>query len=118
MILDQIVNTKRDEVQELYQSTSTAQLLRECQDVAAPLMFHDALLKGSSQSEAGIALLAEVKKASPSKGVIREKFHPIEIASIYEKSGASAISVLTDVSYFQGSPDYLKAIPSQINRPI
>jgi indole-3-glycerol phosphate synthase len=65
-----------------------------------------------------IRLIAEVKKASPSQGVIREDFDPVQIARVYEQNGAACISVLTDETYFQGRLDYLQAIRSQVNLPL
>jgi len=65
-----------------------------------------------------LALIAEVKKASPSKGVIRADFHPVEIAAQYETGGASAVSVLTDEKFFQGHIDYLKAVRESISLPV
>ncbi len=64
------------------------------------------------------ALIAEVKKASPSKGIIRDNFNPIEIAKIYEESGASCISVLTDEPYFKGHDSFLTAIKNEIDLPV
>lgn len=66
----------------------------------------------------GIKIIAEVKKASPSKGVIRKKFNPVEIARIYEANGASAISVITEEKYFQGHIDYIKDISDAVSLPI
>ncbi|WYP28268.1 indole-3-glycerol phosphate synthase TrpC [Alkalihalobacillus sp. FSL W8-0930] len=65
-----------------------------------------------------VGLIAEVKKASPSKGLIREDFQPVEIAQAYEASGADAISVLTDQQYFQGHRDYLTAIKKETTIPV
>ena len=65
-----------------------------------------------------LAIIAEVKKASPSKGVIRADFDPVKISTVYEESGASAISVLTDEKFFQGSVDYLKAVRGNVSIPV
>lgn len=72
----------------------------------------------SLQSEGDVSIIAEIKKASPSKGVIRKDFNPRKIASQYREGGASAISVLTDEPAFQGSLDYLSAASSEVDIPI
>ncbi|MGD9580296.1 MAG: indole-3-glycerol phosphate synthase TrpC [Vampirovibrionia bacterium] len=74
--------------------------------------FQEAIVQGR------MALIAEVKKASPSKGLIREDFNPVEIAKIYASSNASAISVLTDERFFQGSLEYLKDVVSNVKLPV
>ena len=73
--------------------------------------------KGALKKE-GINIIAEIKKASPSKGIIREDFDPVDIAKIYEKNGASAISVLTDKSYFKGDVVFLKMVRAVTKIPI
>jgi indole-3-glycerol phosphate synthase len=72
----------------------------------------------SVPQEGSPRLIAEIKKASPSKGVIREKFHPVEIAKTYEGGGASALSVLTEEHFFLGSPAYLNDVRSQVSLPL
>lgn len=84
--------------------------------VSAPRGFHAALKRKAEQKQIG--LIAEIKKASPSKGIIREDFHPVEIAKDYVAGGASCISVLTDVPYFQGEDSYLVDVRSTVKLPL
>ena len=84
--------------------------LREALSAAPPVRDFFAALDGRGT----IRLIAEVKKASPSKGVIRADFHPVEIARTYQQHGAACISVLTDGPYFQGSLDYLRQIRAAV----
>ena len=104
MILDQIV---ADNLREL-EARKRSFPLEELKQVASeqpPLLDFASALRGD-----GIQLIAEVKKASPSRGVIRPDFNPVEIAQTYAGNGASAISVLTETRYFQGSLNYLRDI--------
>ncbi len=112
-ILDKIVATKREEIAQAKAAVPIADLERALADAPPVRNFHAALTE-----PAPISLIAEVKKASPSKGVIREDFHPVEIAGTYESHGAACISVLTDESYFQGSLDYLKAVRANVGIPV
>lgn len=66
----------------------------------------------------GLSVIAEVKKASPSKGIIVEDFHPLDIAREYEAAGASALSVLTEPNFFRGSPEYLREIAQTVSLPV
>jgi len=104
MILDRIVADKRLELEARKRSLPLAELRKMTMEQPSPLDLASAL-RGDR-----IQLIAEVKKASPSRGVIRPDFNPIEIARTYAGNGASAISVLTESRYFQGSLNYLKDI--------
>lgn len=115
MYLDRIVATKHKEVQALAQTFNMDEAMKKIEQLPAARGFEQAL---SSRRNRKLGLIAEVKKASPSKGLIRPDFHPVEIASAYERAGADCISVLTDVSYFQGSNEYLQAIHQAVNIPL
>jgi len=112
-ILDEIVAAKREEVARAKVAVPEA-VLRQQLAAAPPVRdFLAALSVGPP-----IRLIAEVKKASPSKGVIRADFHPVEIAKTYQRHGAACISVLTDQPYFQGSLDYLRQVRAAVNLPV
>jgi indole-3-glycerol phosphate synthase len=112
-ILDKIIATKREEVARA-KTALPEEFLRERLTDAPPVRdFFAALSAGPP-----IRLIAEVKKASPSKGVIREHFDPVAIAKTYEQHGASCLSVLTDESYFQGDLKYLRQIRAAVNLPV
>ncbi len=112
-ILDRIVATKREEIAAA-RSARPEQELRAALAEAPPVRDFFAALAVPGP----VRLIAEVKKASPSKGVIRADFDPVTIARTYEAHGATCLSVLTDEQYFQGSLDYLRAIRAAVSLPL
>lgn len=115
-ILENIVARKYEEVKENRAKVSLAELEALCASADAPRGFADALRKRAALKQP--AVIAEVKKASPSKGVIRENFNPADIAASYQQGGAACLSVLTDVDFFQGSTDYLKQARAACDLPV
>lgn len=115
MFLDKIVATKRKEVDDLAETFSINEYERRIAEMKPCKGFERTLTTATKRN---IGLIAEVKKASPSKGLIRPDFHPVELARVYEAAGADCISVLTDADYFQGSNDYLTAIRSEVKLPL
>jgi len=114
-ILNEIATYKREWVAKCKAEHSETELL-ELAKSAIPLDFTEALKNKISNKQN--AVIAEVKKASPSKGIIRADFDPVAIARAYEAGGASCLSVLTDVKYFQGSDAYIGSIRKAVNIPI
>lgn len=112
MILDQIIETKKEEVAQL-KKTTTVSALRDTITGLAPCRDFQAALSGKA-----CAIIAEVKCASPSRGRLVENFDPVKIAKIYEQNGAAAISVLTDEKYFCGHRDYLSSVKKQVGIPV
>lgn len=112
-ILEKIVATKRREVEEAIRLRPLRDLMKRA-DQSPPARDFIAPLRNAPP----IRLIAEVKRASPSKGIIREDFDPVAIATAYVEAGASCLSVLTDKDYFQGSLDYLTAIRAKIDLPL
>jgi indole-3-glycerol phosphate synthase len=112
MILDEIVANKKQELELSQRNLPLADLRRMALAAPPPVDFALALCGD------GIKLIAEVKKASPSRGVIRADFDPVEIAQIYAHNGASAISVLTESKYFQGSLNHLKDIKTALGQTL
>lgn len=112
-ILDKIVQHKRKEIEQSKTAVSEAELLRQLPGAPPVRDFRAALEK-----VAGVAVIAEVKKASPSAGVLRQDFDPVAIARIYAEHGAAAISVLTDVNFFQGRLDYLILVRQAVPLPV
>jgi len=112
-VLEEIVATKHREIEAAKAARPEAEVRAQAEAAPAPRKFFDALAAGPP-----IRLIAEVKKASPSAGIIRADFQPVEIAKEYEAAGASCLSVLTDETYFQGSLEYLRAIRATIGLPV
>ena len=114
-ILDTIVADKREEVRQRQARVSLEQLKERVAEKPKCRNFYKAVTK---RNRRGINVIAEVKKASPSVGLIREDFDPVEIARIYERCGADAISVLTDEKYFQGRLEYIDSIKEAVAVPV
>ncbi len=113
MILDKIFSYKLKEVEEAKKLVSIESLKERCKDSPQTGKFSSAIKR-----ENGIKFIAEVKKASPSAGIIREDFNYVNIAIEYEAGGASAISVLTDKEFFMGDIRYLSEIKQLVNVPV
>ena len=113
--LEEICATKRDEVRERQSATQVSELIARITAQAPPRGFEAALRQ--THTDGRRALIAEIKKASPSKGLIREDFLPAEHAKAYAAAGASCLSVLTDEKYFQGHTDYLVAARNAVALP-
>jgi len=111
-ILDQIVADKRIEIEQSLKHLTNFDVKRKASDTRFPLDFKKALNKDY------LSIIAEVKKASPSKGVIREDFQALKIAKLYDQNGADCISVLTESKYFQGCSDYLTEIKASVGIPV
>lgn len=113
-ILEEIVWNKETEVAQLREKLPLADLQRQALTAPPPRDFVAALRQGKTKP----ALIAEVKKASPSKGVLRSDFDPVAIALSYQKGGASCLSVLTDERFFQGSFNNLTQIRAAVALPL
>ena len=111
-VLERIYAQKREEVLLAEEALPKCELENIIGSSSPPRGFRAAL-----QSASGLGLIAEVKKASPSRGVIREDFDPVQIAKEYEQAGAHCLSILTDKPNFQGSPEYLRACREATHLP-
>ncbi len=115
-VLKKILATKADEIAQRSQATPLRELSARCADLPPSRGFAEAM--EARVAKALPAVIAEIKKASPSKGVIRPDFHPAEIAASYASGGATCLSVLTDQQYFQGHDDYLKQARGACDLPV
>ena len=115
-ILANILETKKTEVATARQMRSESDVLREAKSRKDLRGFARAIEEKIAQGKPGV--IAEIKKASPSRGIIRENFNPVEIAASYAAHGAACLSVLTDVKFFQGSYDYLRQARAACTLPV
>jgi indole-3-glycerol phosphate synthase len=113
MILDQIVRHKREEVQAARAKRAHTDVVRQALGAPSAVSLLAALAQGEE-----VRVIAECKKASPSKGVIRADYNPAEIARAYEEHGAAAVSVLTDRRFFQGSMSDLQRVRQAVSLPL
>lgn len=114
-VLDDILSVKRESLRSKQGKRYLQEVRSKIADAEPTRGFARAL---SVPQEGSPRLIAEIKKASPSKGVIREKFHPVEIAKTYEGGGAAALSVLTEEHFFLGSPLYLGDVRRGVSLPL
>lgn len=115
-VLRKIIARKWEEIAERKKATPLADLHHQILQQTPARGFVQAIADNIAQGKAGI--IAEIKKASPSKGVIREHFVPAEIARSYELGGATCLSILTDVDFFQGADSYLQEARAATNLPV
>jgi indole-3-glycerol phosphate synthase len=115
-VLEKILARKAEEIAERRARVSVSDLQSLIAMADAPRGFAKALIEQAKRKQP--AVIAEIKKASPSKGVIREHFQPAQIAKSYEAGGATCLSVLTDIDFFQGADAYLKEARSACSLPV
>jgi len=115
-VLQKILARKAEEVAERRARVTFAEVEQLARAADAPRSFANALLERAKRREP--AVIAEVKKASPSKGILRENFDPADIARSYEEGGAACLSVLTDIDFFLGSDAYLKEARGACKLPV
>lgn len=119
MYLEPILESKRAELHRIKREQPLHLLEQRIRECPPPRDFKGALYSPPPAGKAPTTrIIAEVKKASPSRGIIRQDFNPVELASTFEANGAVALSVLTDRTYFQGSHDYLASIRQAVTLPL
>ncbi len=114
-ILDRIIADKRIEVERRKAQRPLETLKRQVVDLDKCRNFHNAV---TGPNKRGVNVIAEIKKASPSAGLIRPDFDPVKIAQTYQKCGADAVSVLTDEKYFQGRLEYIALVKQAVTLPV
>ena len=114
--LDKIINLKKEKLNSLKNELNTNDLKSKIDKFDKFFDFKKSIEKNFSQGK--ISLIAEIKKASPSAGIIIENYNPVDIASTYEKNNATCLSVLTEENFFHGSLDHINEIKKKINLPI
>ena len=117
-ILDKIIRTKYQEIEARRKQTPIEALKDRIAALGRPRNMFQAVTRRPPRGKKAVNLIAEVKKASPSAGVIRADFDPVEIAKAYEAAGADAISCLTDERYFQGRLEYIAQIRQAVSLPV
>ena len=115
-ILKKIVSRKQEEIAESINRVPIERMIELAANAESPRGFYNALNSKVLKRQSGI--IAEIKKASPSKGVLRENFNPVEIAQSYESGGATCLSILTDRDFFQGDPQYLIKARAAVSIPV
>ncbi len=113
MILSRIIEEKRREIEEAKHDKPTEELARKVKGICVKSSF-----KKNISRPHHINLIAEIKKASPSKGIIRGDFNPVKIGVTYQANGASAISVVTDARFFEGKLEYINKVKESVSLPI
>ena len=114
--LDKILSTKVEVVKKQKSLLNLDEIKTRLEDITPSKGFISSIRERNDKGL--ISVIAEIKKASPSKGIIREDFSPKKIAKQYESNGATCLSILTDEEFFQGSLDYLKSIKAEVNIPL
>ena len=115
-ILKRIIKRKEQEIDERVKNRSIEQIIELAKNAQPVRGFVDSIKSRIAKGDP--AIIAEIKKASPSKGLIRKDFHPDKIAKSYEEGGASCISILTDIDFFKGSDKYLMQARAACKLPV
>ena len=114
MILDDILAVKKNEITRAKEELTLADVRAQ----ALSFEYSPRSLSNALSDKSKISLIAEIKKASPSKGILRDNFNPVEIAKVYESSGCNALSILTDKEFFQGALSYIGDVHEAVSLPL